>query len=601
MGKRFRIKFILLSGVIFFALPFFVAASSFGYGHQEDFFIDSGYDNLEREEISATIRYVGSNAYFYIENDWWDNLKIAERNEINYGLDSLSKEFDKTIYPVLTSTYGNEKKPGIDGDYRVSVLFHQMEEGTAGYFRTMDSYRKLQAPQSNEKEIVYLSVDYINYEIIKSYLAHEFTHLISFNQKEQRIGQEEDVWLNELRAEYSSTLLGYDEDYKESNLQQRAERFINSPSDSLTEWKGNPRDYGIINIFAQYLVEHYGIEILSESMSSPYVGIASINYVLTQKDIEKDFAQIFTDWTLTVLWNNCDLGEEFCFKEEPLSYIRTVPSLIFLPSTQESRLSLVYAIKEWSGHWYKIVGGNKGLKVKFESLSDIDFVIPYLVERSGKIESINYLELDADHKGTIDLPYFGENGQSLYIIPSIQQKVTNFSDSESFWRFSLDISTFENGNGEKEEEQEDEEEIDEIKPISEMTASELRAKIQEIMEQLQVLLTELTKLKQEAGQAWDINIPFDFSFVHNLQIGMSSLDIKHLQIVLNSDLETRLAELGVGSPGQETFLFGNLTKVAVIKFQEKYSSEILTPWGLSSGNGFIGSTTREKLNQLLRQ
>ena len=598
MEKSFRIKFILLSGVIFFVLPFFVVASSFGYGHEEDFFIDSDYDNLEREEVSATIRYVGSNAYFYIENDWWDNLKIAERNEINYSLEGLSKEFDKTIYPILTSTYGNEKKPGIDGDYRVSILLHQMEEGTAGYFRTMDGYRKLQAPESNEKEIVYLSVDYINYEIINSYLAHEFTHLISFNQKEQRLGQTEDVWLNELRAEYSPSLLGYDDEYKESNLQQRAERFINSPSDSLTEWKGNPRDYGVTNIFAQYLVEHYGIEILSESMSSPYVGIASIDYVLTQNKIEKDFAQIFTDWTLTVLWNNCDLGEEFCFSEEPLSYIRTVPSLIFLPSTEESRLSLVYAVKEWSGHWYKIVGGNKGLKVKFESLSDIDFVIPYLVEKSGKIESINYLELDADHKGLIDLPYFGENGQSLYIIPSIQQKVTNFSDKESFWRFSLDISTFENGEEEEEQEQEEEEEEEneEVKPISEMTADELRTKIQEIIAQLQILITELARIKAETVFA---DIPSDFSFIHNLQLGMSNIDVKHLQIVLNSDTETRLSESGAGSPGQETLLFGNLTKFSVIKFQEKYADEILTPWGLTTGNGYLGTNTIKKLNSLL--
>ena len=97
MEKSFRIKFILLSGAIFFILPFFVAASSFGYGHQEDFFIDSDYDNLEREDVSATIRYVGANAYFYIEDDWWEDLKIIQRNEINYSLNELSQEFDKTI------------------------------------------------------------------------------------------------------------------------------------------------------------------------------------------------------------------------------------------------------------------------------------------------------------------------------------------------------------------------------------------------------------------------------------------------------------------------------------------------------------------------
>jgi hypothetical protein len=39
----------------------------------------------------------------------------------------------------------------------------------------------------------------------------------------------------------------------------------------------------------------------------------------------------------------------------------------------------------------------------------------------------------------------------------------------------------------------------------------------------------------------------------------------------------------------------------VIKFQEKYKKEILSPWGLEKGTGFVGRTTREKLNQILSQ
>ena len=44
--------------------------------------------------------------------------------------------------------------------------------------------------------------------------------------------------------------------------------------------------------------------------------------------------------------------------------------------------------------------------------------------------------------------------------------------------------------------------------------------------------------------------------------------------------------------------FGYLTQKAVIRFQEKYSSEILSPQGLSRGTGIVDSPTRKKLNEL---
>jgi len=45
--------------------------------------------------------------------------------------------------------------------------------------------------------------------------------------------------------------------------------------------------------------------------------------------------------------------------------------------------------------------------------------------------------------------------------------------------------------------------------------------------------------------------------------------------------------------------FLNLTQSAVIRFQEKYANEILTPIGLEKGTGFVGEKTRSKINQIL--
>lgn len=88
------------------------------------------------------------------------------------------------------------------------------------------------------------------------------------------------------------------------------------------------------------------------------------------------------------------------------------------------------------------------------------------------------------------------------------------------------------------------------------------------------------------------------SFTKDLKVGISDSEVMFLQKVLNEDGETLVSIEGPGSSGNETMYFGEKTKLAVIKFQQKYSSDILVPAGLSSGTGFVGSLTRKKLNDL---
>ncbi len=593
MKKMSFYKLIFILAATFVVLPAFSAEAVRTHGETVQFFVDPDYDMESREKLSATLRKISRNAYFYVEDEWWQEISVDERNQINRSFGELADEFDQKIYPELTDFYGSERKPGIDNDPRVTILFHQMENNAAGYFRNVDNYRKIEAPRSNEREMFYINAEFINEEIVKSYIAHEFTHLITFNQKTVKLGTEEDIWLNELRAEYAPAYLGYDDPYEDSNLEERIHIFLQNPNTSLTEWRFQRRDYGIINIFAQYLTQHYGEELLKETMAAPYTGIASFNFALARMGIDKDFSQIFAEWTIAAFLNDCTFGEYYCYKQEPLTYLRVAPSLIYLPATQQSEFSLVYAIKEWSGRWYKIVGSDNGISVEFQGLSDIDYNVAYLVERNNKIESVEYLELDEDRSGVIELPHFGQNSQSLIIIPSILNKTSGFTDSEPFWRFSLDITA-------KEQQEPDDDDndynnnddkdvgdiVDDDKSIEDMSPEELRAKIMKIIALIAQLKQELAEEQMQQVSCSSID--------KNLYYGMTNNDqVRCLQEFLKAQGSEIYPE------GLVTGNFFTLTKQAVIRFQERYAPEILAPLALEQGTGNVAANTRRKINELL--
>lgn len=90
-----------------------------------------------------------------------------------------------------------------------------------------------------------------------------------------------------------------------------------------------------------------------------------------------------------------------------------------------------------------------------------------------------------------------------------------------------------------------------------------------------------------------------FAFTQKMKLGDYSFDVKALQELLNKDIDTAVALTGAGSLGFETNYFGQKTKDAVMRFQSKYSEEVLIPAGIYIPTGFVGEYTIKKLNSLL--
>lgn len=89
-----------------------------------------------------------------------------------------------------------------------------------------------------------------------------------------------------------------------------------------------------------------------------------------------------------------------------------------------------------------------------------------------------------------------------------------------------------------------------------------------------------------------------YTFTRNLSMGDTGEDVRQLQMALNALSCCQVASSGAGSPGNESSYFGSLTKTAVTKFQNAYSSTVLAPLGLTAGTGFFGASSRAQLNSL---
>ena len=564
--KQF-IKVILITSILLF-VPFFVRATTI------DFNVDPVYDYLGRSKITAFLQKIGTNAYFYIEDGYYQTLDMEEKKELTEIIKDLSQEFDETIYPSLTELFSSEWKPGIDEDDKITILLTRIKEENGGYFNQGDEFPIAQVPMSNEREMVYLNVNYIESPLAKSYLAHEFVHLITFNQKDRIYGSEEETWLNEARAEIAPTLLGYDDDYSNSNLKERVRTFSQNPGDPLAEWKALSADYGVVNLFAQYLLDHYGVEILADSLKSAQAGIPSLDYALSKNRHSEDFARIFTDWLIAVLVNDCGIGPKYCYLNQNLKNLKILPQLNYLPLAEESTLSVTDYIKDWAGSWIKFIGGKGTLKLEFIGDSKIDFTVPYIIQNSAGQYVVNFMELDESQRGMLYLSSFGKIYSSLIMIPSAQEKVEGFDGIESFRRLIWTASII------NEDEEENEELINQL--LAQIAA--LQAQIVQIQAQISAILAQRGGTTVCSG------------FENDLYYGMKdNNEVRCFQQFLKDQGEKIYPE------GFVTGNFLTLTLEAVIRFQEEYAEEILTPLGLEQGTGYFGSLTRQKANKLIHR
>ncbi|MFZ3054617.1 MAG: hypothetical protein WA091_01355 [Minisyncoccales bacterium] len=425
--------FKILIAISFLVLsPMFASAEKIG--DTTGFFVDQYYSQDSKQSVSAVLVKDMNNALFYVDSTLWNSIGQEEKNEIGSIIEKLSVNYRYEIYPTLTNSFGT------NGDGKLTVLFYPMKSDAMGYIRTIDGYEKIVNPLSNQRQMVYLNSDKIKGDLLKEGLAHEFMHLITLNQKEKTYGTVEDTWLNEARSEYAITLLGYNNEDKETYLDRRTSDFTNNSSDSLTEWRNSNYDYGIVSLFTHYLVEQYGSKILISSLHSSKKGIESINEALASNKIDETFDQIFSDFSTAIYVNDCTVSPKYCFKNEKLSKVRVLPYSNFLPFSGESNLSINQTIKNWSAQWQKFSGGGEYITFDISPYIDDFFNATYVIKKTSGQYIVNKVDLSDVKTRKISIDNSAKDISSIVFIVSLEDDEVTDDQSVSF-SYNISAST----------------------------------------------------------------------------------------------------------------------------------------------------------------
>lgn len=249
----------------------------------------------------------------------------------------LLGEFDNNMYPVETSFFG---MPDFhDGTYSLLEAW--------GYFDTGTFYNEAGRQVvlvSNVRDDSYYDSTYPNYiagfysptfeayfdrnimsidshdwanrvgpdgsrpYLYEGVFAHEYQHLLHDDYD-----SDEETWLNESLSMFAEFLTGY------ISGNDAYSTFEALPENSLVAWGDQGgleivSDYGIVFLYQVYQYEKFGPEFIQHEFMNQDNGISSVNSSLDALNIQKDFADVYHDFSVAVLTDSKQANYRYGFE-----------------------------------------------------------------------------------------------------------------------------------------------------------------------------------------------------------------------------------------------------------------------------------------------
>jgi len=267
-------------------------------------------------QVTAEAKYVGTHAALFVDVD------APAGGFTQEDLALFSDRFDDMMHPAVTESFGSESD--LDGNERVIMLFTPVVNALTpsgstgfigGFFFGVDLL--LDQPGSNGGEVFYSlvpdpsgiygdprSTDAL-LAVVPAVLAHEFQHMVNFNERILKLGAEgnEAVWLSEALAQYAEELVArrYEaEGDAESvslfrdGVRSRARRYLARPdtvSLIVSFGQGTLAERGAGFLFTAYLAGRFGAQLPGRLTRTTLTGV---NNVETQT--ATTWTDLLEDW-----------------------------------------------------------------------------------------------------------------------------------------------------------------------------------------------------------------------------------------------------------------------------------------------------------------
>jgi hypothetical protein len=261
-------------------------------GDVANFFVIESIRDATYRTVRAELLYANE-----LLEMWFESTAGVDRDT----LQSMADQFADSIVPELWEAFGREWSPGVDGSPRIAVLHLEFLEEAAAYFSSNDEFPTEIESQSNQREMLYISLDSVELDSERylSVLAHEFQHLIQWNNDPN-----EESWLDEGLAQIAERLA-------DSSTETTDQWFLSQTDIPLNSWPANISEalphYGASYLYSLYLWERFGSDVIQRLARHPLNGLAAVRDLLAVDGVDSD--RVFGDWAVANYFDDVELED----------------------------------------------------------------------------------------------------------------------------------------------------------------------------------------------------------------------------------------------------------------------------------------------------